>query len=92
MAAEFSVRAYNRTLEKGRPLAEKGATLVDAPHKVATSGGIVVSMVSDDQALEAVANAELIAALSPGGVHVSMSTVYSLGGQNAALVFRRIAN
>ena len=75
LAAGFALRVYNRTAQKARALAEKGAIVVDAPHKVASRGGIVVTIVADDRALESVAGDELARALGPGGVHVSMSTV-----------------
>ncbi|HEY2589044.1 MAG TPA: NAD(P)-binding domain-containing protein, partial [Tepidisphaeraceae bacterium] len=75
LAAGFSLRVYNRTREKARELEQKGATVVDNPNDVAAPGGIVVSMVADDRALEAVATDELAKALGPGGLHISMSTV-----------------
>lgn len=75
LAAGFALRVYNRTRAKAQPLVERGAVLVDEPHEVATRGGIVVSMVADDAALESVATDRLAEALGPGGVHVSMSTV-----------------
>src|SRR5947209_5476692 len=72
----FSLRVYNRTAEKARPLLEQGAMLARSPAEAAAAGGIVLSMVSDDRAVEEVT-------LGPGGVldrlgdgvHVSMSTI-----------------
>lgn len=75
LAAGYAVKVYNRTPDKARPLVEKGATLAAGPHDAATPGGVVVSIVADDRALEAVATDKLAAALGPGGVHLSMSTV-----------------
>ena len=75
LSAGFSMRVYNRNAEKAGPLAEKGAAVARAPREVATPGGIVVSIVADDHALEAVATDDLARALGNGGVHVSMSTV-----------------
>lgn len=75
LAAGFSLRAYNRTREKARELEQKGAAVVDCPAAVATPGGIVVSIVADDRALEAIATDELAQALGRGGLHLSMSTV-----------------
>jgi 3-hydroxyisobutyrate dehydrogenase-like beta-hydroxyacid dehydrogenase len=74
-AAGFALRVYNRTRDKARELEQKGATVVDNPRDVAESGGIVVSIVADDRALEAIATDELAKALGPGGLHLSMSTV-----------------
>ena len=76
LKAGFGLRVYNRTAEKARPLLEQGAVLVRTPAEAAAPGGIVVTMVSDDRAVEEVT-------LAPGGllerlgngVHVSMSTI-----------------
>jgi 3-hydroxyisobutyrate dehydrogenase-like beta-hydroxyacid dehydrogenase len=75
LAAGFALRVYNRTRDKARELEQKGATVVDHPKDAAVPGGIVVSMVADDRALEAVASDELAGALGQGGLHISMSTV-----------------
>ena len=75
LTAGYPLRVYNRTKDKARALVEEGAVVVNAPHETAIRGGIVISMVADDRALEATATDELGKALGPGGVHVSMSTV-----------------
>ena len=75
LAAGFPLRVYNRTAEKARPLVERGASLADAPHLVAEAGGVVLSCLADDRAVEAAAGDDLARALGPGGVHVSMSTI-----------------
>lgn len=75
LSAGFALRVYNRTKDKAKLLAGKGAQFVDQATKVAEPGGIVVSMLADDDALTSTAGAELIQALHPGGVHISMSTV-----------------
>jgi 3-hydroxyisobutyrate dehydrogenase-like beta-hydroxyacid dehydrogenase len=75
LAAGFALRVYNRSKDKAKPLVDKGVQVVDQPTKVAEPGGIVISMLADDDALTSVAGAELIQALHSGGVHVSMSTV-----------------
>src|ERR1700726_2050034 len=74
-SAGFALRVYNRSPEKAKPLVEKGSTVVKSPPEVATPGRIVVTMLADDKALEAMATDELARALGQGGVHVSMSTV-----------------
>ena len=75
LAAGFGLRVYNRTPEKARELVEKGAVLAKTPAETATKGGIVVTMVVDDRALEAVATDDFARALGQGGLHISMSTV-----------------
>src|SRR5882672_7439236 len=76
LKAGFSLRVYNRTAEKAQPLLEQGALLARSPAEAAAPGSIVVTMLSDDRAVEEVT-------LGPGGlldrlgdgVHVSMSTI-----------------
>src|SRR5204862_6296456 len=54
LKAGFGLRVYNRTAEKARPLLDRGARLARSPAETAEPGGIVVTMVSDDRALEEV--------------------------------------
>jgi 3-hydroxyisobutyrate dehydrogenase-like beta-hydroxyacid dehydrogenase len=76
-AAGYSLRVYNRTAEKAAPLKAKGATVVTNPAIVAQPGGIVLSMLADDSALESVCLQEgsFIETLGNGGLHVSLSTI-----------------
>jgi 3-hydroxyisobutyrate dehydrogenase-like beta-hydroxyacid dehydrogenase len=74
-SAGFALRVFNRTPGKAKPLVEKGAILAKAPWEAAPAGGILVSVVSDDRALEEISSQRTIDALGAGGVHVSMSTV-----------------
>ncbi|HWE96631.1 MAG TPA: NAD(P)-dependent oxidoreductase [Tepidisphaeraceae bacterium] len=75
LSAGFPLRVYNRSAGKAKPLIEAGATLVTSPAEVATPGGIIITMLADDVALESVATDDLANALGRGGVHISMSTV-----------------
>jgi len=86
LSAGFALRVFNRSPQKTRALAEKGAMVARAPHEVASRGGIVVSIVSDDRALDEIATDDLAASLGHGGVHVSMSTVSP--GTNEAIAKR----
>ena len=54
LKAGFGLSVYNRTPEKARPLVELGARLARSPAEVAVPGGVVVTMVSDDKAVEEV--------------------------------------
>jgi 3-hydroxyisobutyrate dehydrogenase-like beta-hydroxyacid dehydrogenase len=75
LAAGFGLRAFNRTPDKVKPLADAGATAAaDAP-AVAQAGGIVLSILPDDATVERIADERLMKTLGPGGVHVSMSTI-----------------
>ena len=77
MRAGFKLRIYNRTPEKGAALIGEGASAATRPSDAVEPGGIVVSMVANDNALEeiVVGDGGFGAALGQGGVHVSMSTV-----------------
>ncbi len=77
LAAGYRLRVYNRTPDKARSLAEAGAQVAETPADVAEPGGIVITMLANDAAVEEVTLGEhgLINRLSPGGIHLSMSTI-----------------
>src|SRR5216683_2030476 len=76
LQAGFRLRVYNRTAAKARPLLEQGAILARSPAEVAEPGGIVVTMVSDDRAVEEVTlGASGLLDRLGNGVHLSMSTI-----------------
>jgi 3-hydroxyisobutyrate dehydrogenase-like beta-hydroxyacid dehydrogenase len=84
LEAGYSLRVYNRTAEKAKPIVEKGATLVDRPAEAVSAGGILVSMVADDEAQHALVGDDLLAGLGPGGLHLAMSTVSPAGAKAEA--------
>jgi len=71
-----TVHGYNRTREKARPLEELGLVLADTPREAAEAGDAVFSMVTNVEALRAVAEGDdgMLAGLGPGKVWVDMST------------------
>lgn len=73
----YSLRVYNRTASKAAALVEKGATLVASAAETATPGGIVLTMLAEDSAVEEVclARPSFVERLGPGGVHASLSTI-----------------
>lgn len=73
--AGYVVRVYNRTPGKALSLAGLGAEITPDIKAVVEPGGILVTMVSDDLALEEIALSGAIDRMAPGGVHISMSTV-----------------
>ena len=77
LAAGYRVIVWNRTPSRASSLAAKGAIVAANARDAAPSGGIVVTMVADDAALEEVTGGEAALArrLAPGGIHISMSTV-----------------
>lgn len=73
IAAGHEVTVWNRSADKTGPLVAKGAV---AAQDVADAcrGDAVFTMLSDDAALESVAE-DILATLPPGGVHISLSTI-----------------
>ncbi len=76
LAAGHALTVHNRTLAKAQALVAKGARLARAPGDAAR-GDVVITMLADDHALEHVVFGEhgLLAALAPGAIHLSMSTI-----------------
>jgi 3-hydroxyisobutyrate dehydrogenase-like beta-hydroxyacid dehydrogenase len=74
--AGHRVAVWNRTPARAEALAAAGAAVARTPAEAARAG-VVLTMVSDDRALEAVVSGPegILAGLPRGGVHVSMSTV-----------------
>jgi 3-hydroxyisobutyrate dehydrogenase-like beta-hydroxyacid dehydrogenase len=74
--AGFDLVAYNRTPGKLAALEKAGARTAGRPADAVTSGGIVVTMLSNDQVLkEIVAGDGGMAAALGAGTHISMSTI-----------------
>ena len=67
---------FNRTSSKADPLLARGAQVAADPAETCR-GDVVVTMLADDAALEGVAFGErgILANLSAGAVHLSMSTI-----------------
>lgn len=77
LEAGHSVTGFNRTKAKAQWLLDKGMTWGDSPRAVAEAGSIILSMVTDTQALYAIANGPdgVLAGLSPQKIFIDMSTV-----------------
>src|SRR5829696_5531628 len=71
-AAGLEVRAWNRSRERAEPLAPDGVAIADTPTEAAAGADVVVTMLSDGAAVEAV-TADL--AFPAGAVWAQMSTV-----------------
>jgi 3-hydroxyisobutyrate dehydrogenase-like beta-hydroxyacid dehydrogenase len=76
-AAGYKLRVYNRTASKADALVATGAIRVERPGDAAQTGGVAITMLADDAALEQVTlgTGGLAERLGPGGIHISMSTV-----------------
>ncbi len=77
LAAGHPLVGYNRTAAKAEPLVAAGMKLAASPRQVAEAADVVFSMVSDTEALEAIAHGPdgVLAGLRPGTTWVEMSTV-----------------
>lgn len=73
--AGHPVRVHTRSMDKAAPLLEAGAERAATPaDAVAGRDALVISMLPDDAAAEAVSDG-VLSRLGQGGVHVSMSTI-----------------
>lgn len=85
LQAGYALTVYNRTADKAEPLVAQGAVQAARPADAVTAGGIVVTLVWDDEALESVVRSEdFLERLGPSGIHVSMSTVSPDTGRKLA--------
>jgi 3-hydroxyisobutyrate dehydrogenase-like beta-hydroxyacid dehydrogenase len=75
--AGYPLTVHNRSMDKCAALTAKGATAAASPGEAAAAGQIVISMVADDAALEAVAlgGSGVFANAAEGTVFIDMSTV-----------------
>jgi 3-hydroxyisobutyrate dehydrogenase-like beta-hydroxyacid dehydrogenase len=88
--AGHTVYGTNRTAAKAQPLIERGLIWLDTPREVAAAAGVVISMVTNDDALEAIADGPdgLLAGLEPGTVYIDMSTVSPHASRRLAAAVR----
>ena len=72
-----TVTGYNRTKSKAEGLIRKGMKWGDSPRAVAASADVVLSMVTNSAALEAIVEGPegILAGLTPGKFYVDISTV-----------------
>jgi len=77
LGSAFTVSTFNRSRPRAEALATEGAFVAPSPFAAVTPGGIVVTMLANDSALEAVTlgNDGFVDQLGEGGLHISMSTV-----------------
>jgi 3-hydroxyisobutyrate dehydrogenase-like beta-hydroxyacid dehydrogenase len=75
--AGHDVAGWNRTASKAEPLIAQGMAWADTPKELAARSEVVFSMVTDADAVSAVALGDdgVISGLSPDGVYLDMSTI-----------------
>ncbi len=86
LAAGHSVTGYNRTKSKAQWLLDAGMRWADTPRAAAQSADIILSMVTNTEALNAVTGGAdgILAGLSPGKIYVDMSTVSPAASREVA--------
>jgi 3-hydroxyisobutyrate dehydrogenase len=77
LEAGFSVRVWNRTQARARPLAADGAKVTMSPSEAADGAGVVLTMLSDGAAVEQamLGQAGALAAMHPEAIWLQMSTI-----------------
>ena len=77
LEAGYPLVVYNRTKEKTKELAEKGAKVADSPAELASQADITFTMIADSNALEDVTLDKngVFEGAKPGSILIDMSTV-----------------
>jgi 3-hydroxyisobutyrate dehydrogenase len=73
----LSVRVWNRTRARAEPLAADGATVAASPAEAADGAGVVLTMLTDGEAVEQamLGRAGALEPMRPGAVWLQMSTI-----------------
>ena len=73
----FPMKVYNRTAAKAKPLADKGAEIVDSPKAAGSDVDVIISMIADDTALVDVSCGPdgCFQTAKSGAIYIDMSTV-----------------
>jgi len=75
--AGHDLTVYNRTRSRAEPFGPLGARIAETPSEAAVDAEVLMTMLADDAAVEAVifAPGNAIQELPAGAVHISMSTI-----------------
>jgi 3-hydroxyisobutyrate dehydrogenase-like beta-hydroxyacid dehydrogenase len=86
LEAGHQVHGTNRTVSRAETLIARGLRWHDVPREVARAAEVVISMVTDDDALAAITGGPdgVLTGLSPGKVYVDMSSVSPQASRHAA--------
>jgi 3-hydroxyisobutyrate dehydrogenase-like beta-hydroxyacid dehydrogenase len=84
--AGHEVAVWNRSPEKARPLVDQGAIAAQSPGGAASGRDLVMTMLADDAALDAVlaGNQGLLEGMGRGALHVSLSTISIAAAERCA--------
>jgi 3-hydroxyisobutyrate dehydrogenase-like beta-hydroxyacid dehydrogenase len=77
LRAEYPLTVYNRSSAKTAPLAERGARVASGPRELVQASEVIIAMVTDSQALDALlwGTGGAAAALDQSKIFINMSTV-----------------
>ncbi len=77
LSAGYPLSVYNRTISTAEPLIAMGASLAKTPFDLAQASDVIITMVSDDPAIESVVFKDngILPAMKDGKVFINMSTV-----------------
>jgi len=91
LAAGHMVTGWNRTRSKAEPLIQKGMKSADSPREVAGLSDVVLSIVTDADAVKNVALGPdgIISGLPTDGVYLDMSTISPESSRAVASEFRK---
>lgn len=84
LEAGYRLRVYNRTPAKAQSVVEKGAEFFEEPLAAVSSSAVLITMLSDDEALKKVVNDQVLEELGRGNVHISMSTISPAAAEELA--------
>jgi 3-hydroxyisobutyrate dehydrogenase-like beta-hydroxyacid dehydrogenase len=86
LAAGHDVTVYNRTAAAADELVARGAKRAASPAAAVVPGGIAITMLANDDAVEAVTAGPdgFLQPLGSGGLHISMSTITPALGERLA--------
>jgi 3-hydroxyisobutyrate dehydrogenase len=84
--AGFSVRAWNRSRDKAQPLADNGVAVCDSPAQAAEGAGVILTMLSDADAVLDVmqGSSGALAGAADGAAWLQMSTIGIAGIERCA--------
>jgi 3-hydroxyisobutyrate dehydrogenase len=89
LRAGIPTTVWNRVPEPTRDLAERGAEVAESAADAARRAGIVVTMVTDADAVMSIARDQgMLAALAPGAIWAQMSTIGVAGIDRVAAMVR----
>jgi len=89
LKAGHDVTVWNRSPERARPLADKGAAVAPSPAEAVRGAELVMYCLSDDAAVEDLlwGAGALVESVSPGQIVVDMTTVHPLTSKNSAAAY-----